>query len=67
MPAFSPAGSSGANSCTERVKVLKNFKPMLPMAGQSKGSGAKGKGNSLGGAQGSSAKVKERLRRCIDE
>ena len=29
-PTFLPAGSSGANSSTARVKVLKNRKPMLP-------------------------------------
>src|SRR2546429_1027591 len=42
-PTFLPAGSSGANSDSERVNVLKNFRPMLTMARQGKGAGAKGK------------------------
>src|SRR5215471_20822301 len=28
IPTFFPAGSSGANSCTERVSVLNSFSPM---------------------------------------
>src|SRR6266536_6083356 len=43
IPTFLPAGSSGRNSPTERVNVLNNLRPMLPLTGYSKRAGRKGK------------------------